>query len=102
MQGPGREQKLVVADALIEALQAKLGCQLSKLTRIKGSELEGASYRHPLSSLGGDLARDSPVVIGGDYITTDSGTGLVHTAPGHGIEDYQVCSPQHHLKCTVL
>jgi len=29
------------------------------------------------------------VVIGGDYITTDSGTGLVHTAPGHGVEDYQ-------------
>jgi isoleucyl-tRNA synthetase len=29
------------------------------------------------------------VVIGGDYITTDSGTGLVHTAPGHGQEDYQ-------------
>jgi isoleucyl-tRNA synthetase len=29
------------------------------------------------------------VVIGGDYITTESGTGLVHTAPGHGQEDYQ-------------
>jgi isoleucyl-tRNA synthetase len=32
--------------------------------------------------------RESPVVIGGDYITTESGTGLVHTAPGHGQEDY--------------
>lgn len=30
------------------------------------------------------------MVIGGDYITTESGTGLVHTAPGHGQEDYQV------------
>lgn len=30
------------------------------------------------------------MVVGGDYITTDSGTGLVHTAPGHGQEDYQV------------
>ena len=39
-------------------------------------------YRHPL------FDRESPVVIGGDYITTESGTGLVHTAPGHGQEDY--------------
>ena len=31
---------------------------------------------------------ECPVVIGGDYITTESGTGLVHTAPGHGQEDY--------------
>lgn len=33
-------------------------------------------------------SRECPVVIGGDYITTESGTGLVHTAPGHGQEDY--------------
>lgn len=32
--------------------------------------------------------KDCPVVLGGDYITTQSGTGLVHTAPGHGQEDY--------------
>lgn len=32
--------------------------------------------------------KECPVVIGGDYITTESGTGLVHTAPGHGQEDY--------------
>jgi isoleucyl-tRNA synthetase len=39
-------------------------------------------YRHPLAD------RESEVVVGGDYITTESGTGLVHTAPGHGQEDY--------------
>lgn len=39
-------------------------------------------YTHPLED------RESPVVIGGDYITTETGTGLVHTAPGHGQEDY--------------
>lgn len=39
-------------------------------------------YRHPLEE------RENPVVVGGDYITTESGTGLVHTAPGHGQEDY--------------
>ena len=39
-------------------------------------------YAHPL------FERECPVVIGGDYITTESGTGLVHTAPGHGQEDF--------------
>ena len=34
------------------------------------------------------IERTSPVVLGGDYITTESGTGLVHTAPGHGVDDF--------------
>lgn len=42
----------------------------------------GFRYVHPIDS------RECPVVLGGDYITTESGTGLVHTAPGHGQEDY--------------
>ena len=48
----------------------------------KGSEIVGLKYIHPFYS------RESPILAGGDYITTDSGTGLVHTAPGHGAEDY--------------
>ncbi len=47
-----------------------------------GSELEHLQARHPF------LDRASPVVLA-DYVTTDSGTGCVHTAPGHGVEDYQ-------------
>jgi len=50
---------------------------------VKGSVLIGTKYQHPLYD------RKSEIVLGGDYITTDSGTGLVHTAPGHGQEDYQ-------------
>ena len=65
--------------------------KLTLLATFKGSELEGCKYRHPLSQNEPALDRVSPVVIGGDYITTESGTGLVHTAPGHGMEDYQVC-----------
>lgn len=49
---------------------------------MKGEELVGSTYKHPL------YERTSPVLAGGDYITTESGTGLVHTAPGHGQEDY--------------
>jgi isoleucyl-tRNA synthetase len=56
------------------------------LSTFKGGVLEGSTYTHPI------YGRSSPVVVGGDYITTDSGTGLVHTAPGHGQEDYLVGS----------
>ena len=76
--------KMVVALDLIPALEEKFGMSLEVLCTVRGTELEGCSYRHPL------FDRVSPVVVGGDYITTDSGTGLVHTAPGHGQEDYQV------------
>lgn len=50
---------------------------------VEGSALEGLSYRHPF------LERDSQVILG-DHVTLEQGTGLVHTAPGHGQEDYQV------------
>ncbi len=49
-----------------------------------GEQLAGTTYSHPLCD------RISSVLVGGDYITADSGTGLVHSAPGHGQEDYQV------------
>lgn len=79
---PIQPQTIIVAKGLVESLQAKWGLALEVIAEAKGAQLEGAKYRHPL------CARESPVVIGGDYITTESGTGLVHTAPGHGQEDY--------------
>lgn len=87
--------RLVVAHDLIDRLSEKLGLPLTALGSLTGAQLAGCQYRHPL------FDRTSPVVIGGDYITTESGTGLVHTAPGHGQEDYQVssglCSRFNHL-----
>lgn len=80
----GSLQYLIVAADMVEGLSATLGAKLTVKKTVKGSELEHSTYRHPL------FDRESPVVIGGDYITTDSGTGLVHTAPGHGDEDYKV------------
>jgi len=75
---------LIVAADLVDRLSVTLGTQLTVKTTLKGYELEHCKYRHPLCD------RESPIVIGGDYVTTESGTGLVHTAPGHGQEDYQV------------
>ncbi|CAI0431624.1 unnamed protein product [Linum tenue] len=86
-QRPGNllKQKLpflVVASDLVATLETKWGVKLLVRKTILGAELEGFSYTHPVDK------RECPVVIGGDYITTESGTGLVHTAPGHGQEDY--------------
>ncbi len=53
------------------------------LAHLKGSQLAGLKYRHPL------MDRISPVVLG-EHPTTEAGTGLVHTAPGHGEDDYQM------------
>lgn len=75
---------LLVAEGLAERLATLLGCSLTLVDTFKGSALEGIIYRHPL------MDRSSAIVIGGDYITTESGTGLVHTAPGHGAEDFLV------------
>ena len=82
--------RLVIAEELRETLQEKLDMQLKTLASFPGSALEGCSYSHPLAGQEAALDRVSPVVIGGDYITTETGTGLVHTAPGHGLEDYHV------------
>ena len=73
---------LVVAKDLVEQLSTTLETDLTIKTTFLGKVLENTTYRHPL------FDRESKVVIGGDYITTESGTGLVHTAPGHGQEDY--------------
>ena len=74
----------MVAEDLVNSLAEKFTVPLQVLATFKGADLEGCHYTHPL------YERVSPLVLGGDYITTDSGTGLVHTAPGHGQEDYQV------------
>ncbi|KAJ1438376.1 tRNA synthetases class I-domain-containing protein [Ochromonadaceae sp. CCMP2298] len=80
--------KFLVAKGLEGSLANKMGLDASAgqvlevFAEFKGEDLVGTLYQHPLYD------RQSEVVLGGDYINTDSGTGLVHTAPGHGQEDY--------------
>ncbi|XP_052207169.1 isoleucine--tRNA ligase, chloroplastic/mitochondrial isoform X2 [Diospyros lotus] len=73
---------LIVASDLVSTLETKWGTKLVVKKLLMGSDLENYRYIHPIDN------RECQVVLGGDYITTDSGTGLVHTAPGHGQEDY--------------
>ena len=81
---------LIVAKELAEKLSETFGSGLSVVAEIKGKAIAGSTYRHPLAKKDGAFDRVSPIVIGGDYVTTESGTGLVHTAPGHGQEDFLV------------
>ncbi|HET7535033.1 MAG TPA: isoleucine--tRNA ligase, partial [Candidatus Didemnitutus sp.] len=77
-------ERIIVAQALLGsvATAAKLAAQPSVILTLPGAKLEKLQPRHPF------IDRASPVVLA-DYVTTDSGTGAVHTAPGHGAEDYQ-------------
>jgi len=68
--------------ATLEELGEILSVDLPVLRRLKGAELEGVVFAHPL------FGRPSPVVLA-DYVTMDTGTGIVHTAPGHGKEDFE-------------
>lgn len=82
--GQLRFRYLIVAKDLIERLSKTIGAELTLQAEVKGKDLEHSTYLHPL------FERESPIVIGGDYVTTESGTGLVHTAPGHGMDDFAV------------
>jgi len=57
---------------------------------IKGSDLAGTKVRHPMHAFGGFYATPRPL-LPGDFVTTDSGTGLVHMAPDHGEDDFDLC-----------
>ena len=83
-QSDSQYSHLIVAAELVERLSLVFATELSIKAKIIGKDLEHCVYRHPLYD------RESEIVIGGDYVTTDSGTGLVHTAPGHGQDDYLV------------
>lgn len=69
----------------VNAFETELGQSLEVVDTVPGAYLIGSSYQHP-------LWKDNKPIIEGHHVTADSGTGLVHTAPGHGLEDYDACS----------
>ena len=77
-------EKLLIASALIDEVMNAAGiATYEKLQTFKGKELEGVKTRHPFYD------RESMVILG-DHVTLETGTGAVHTAPGHGMDDYLV------------
>ncbi|EII6256682.1 isoleucine--tRNA ligase [Staphylococcus pseudintermedius] len=78
--------RYIIAEALVDAVAEQLGWDKEAVVRekdFKGSELEYIEAQHPF------IDRIS-LIINGEHVTTDAGTGCVHTAPGHGEDDFIV------------
>ncbi|WP_394200150.1 isoleucine--tRNA ligase [Shewanella waksmanii] len=80
----GQRTAIVVAQALVESCVERFGADSHQvLGTVQGQALELMRFNHPFYSF------DVPVIIG-DHVTIDSGTGVVHTAPGHGQDDFVI------------
>lgn len=77
------EKLVVVADALLPALEKKLNTTLKIIKSLKGKELEGIELAHP-------FLQRKPSVVLADFISKEEGSGCVHIAPGHGAEDFSL------------
>lgn len=75
--------RLIVAEALLSEISERTGLILTPVAHFKGEVLESLRFKHPFYS------REIPVLLG-DHVTTEAGTGCVHTAPDHGMEDFVV------------
>ena len=75
-------ERLIMAEAMVDDVMARYGFEGFKvLASTSGESLAGMHLKHPL------YERDTLVILG-DYVTTDAGTGAVHTAPDHGVDDF--------------
>ncbi len=75
-------ERWLLAEALMKECMLRYGVSDYRVVAYcRGSDLEGIRLRHPF------YAREVPLILG-EHVTTDAGTGAVHTAPGHGLEDY--------------
>ena len=73
----------LLAEALVEQVAKATGVELQVVEKFTGQQLENVLTTHPF------MERDSPIVFS-PHVTLEQGTGLVHTAPGHGAEDYEI------------
>jgi len=75
---------LILASDLIDQCSERWGEDLEKISEAKGSDIKDLVLEHPY------LKRDS-ILVHGDHVTTETGTGCVHTAPAHGVDDHNIC-----------
>ncbi len=78
----GKPQAFIVAKGLLEKVMERCSFEpVEVLGQVKGADLEGLEFKHPFYD------KMSPALLG-DHVTLDAGTGIVHTAPAHGLDDY--------------
>ena len=81
---------LVLAESLVEKCLARYELAGSVIATTQGKSLDGIHFKHPLSQVDKGFDRLSPVYLA-DYATADDGTGLVHSSPAYGVEDFNSC-----------
>lgn len=81
---------LILAKDLVEGCLERYGLQGKIIATTTGDKLEFINFKHPLANLDKGYDRLSPVYLA-DYVTADSGTGIVHSAPAYGVDDYATC-----------
>jgi isoleucyl-tRNA synthetase len=81
---------LVLARALVEKCLERYGLQGTVLATVPGNKLGGLNFRHPLAAVHVGYDRLSPIYLA-DYATADDGTGIVHSSPAYGLDDFNSC-----------
>ncbi|MBB3255418.1 isoleucyl-tRNA synthetase [Paraburkholderia bannensis] len=81
---------LIFATERVEACLKDFGLEGTVIATTKGEKLSELRFNHPLASAHPGYKRTSPIYLG-DYVTTDTGTGIVHSAPAYGVEDFVSC-----------
>jgi len=88
-EGDFKDKKIVIADALLDAVTKDCKIQnFKKLKNFKGKDLKGTICNHPFFNLSYDY--DIPM-LEARFVTTEQGTGIVHCAPSHGPDDFNLC-----------
>ena len=90
LTGDHRLRWLVLAAARVEACLQDWGLEGQVLARCAGIRLQGIAFRHPLWMADAAYQRHAPVFCA-EYVSLDSGTGVVHAAPAYGVDDFQSC-----------
>jgi isoleucyl-tRNA synthetase len=81
---------LLLAKDRVEACLSEWGLEGTVIATTTGDKLAGLEFHHPLAESHEGYRRVSPIYVG-DYVTLDSGTGVVHSAPAYGVEDFISC-----------
>lgn len=81
---------LVLAETLVEKCLERFGLKGTVLATAKGERLGGLNFRHPLSAVDAGYQRLSPVYLA-EYVSDADGTGIVHSSPAYGVDDFNSC-----------
>ncbi|MFN9031200.1 MAG: isoleucine--tRNA ligase, partial [Betaproteobacteria bacterium] len=84
------DRLLILARDLVDSCLQRFGLKGRVLAETVGVRLERVRFAHPLARLDPGFDRASPVFLG-DYVTADAGTGIVHSSPAYGVEDFESC-----------